>query len=128
MHTPDQALRDRPARIAEAAMHHLARNALRVRNSPVMSDVGAPALIWPSGAMVGFNAIVTVAITPCVGITAGTGKVQIYTPAKDTDGDDGAGNTAVVNWNTTSGTVAVGKHCFVMTAAGFGLTLITWEC
>ncbi len=128
MHTPDQALRDRPARIAEAAMHHLARNALRVRNSPVMSDVGAPALVWPSGVAVGLWAIVTVAITPCVGTTPGTGKVQLYTPAADTDGDDGAGNTVVMNWATTSGTIAVGKHCKVSAVSGFGLGLDWFEC
>ncbi len=141
---PDQAQRDVEGRMSEGQAMALAREAMRVRYLPVMGDTGTPYTnsTYPVGIM---EAIVTTAITPCgTGETWGTGAVRIYyyddevsnTSAQpDTSGDgppdNAVGDTStsqpVKNWYTTSGTIAVGKHCQVYFAAG-GLRLLTWEC
>jgi hypothetical protein len=130
---PDQALRDRPARVAESAMQELAVQCMRVNRLPIMSEWGIP-----NYSMGPFNpglqpAIVTEAITQAASGQLGSGKVQLYYvddgghQQPDPDGDDGAGNTAVSNWWTSSGTIATGVRCFVSPFSNV-VWLIVWQC
>lgn len=63
-------------------------------------------------------AIVTTAITQGSGTTPGSGAVQLYylaTPdATSATADPDSTETPVLNWYTTSGTIAVGKHVWVV--------------
>jgi hypothetical protein len=84
-----------------------------------------------SPVMIAYNAIVTSAISQASGTTFGTGQVQLYyaddqsSSALTQDTDNAA--VPVQNWYTTSGTIATGKHCVVISISG-ALWLLTWEC
>lgn len=136
MFRPDQSFSDREVKLSNVSARQLALQAIRVKGSPVGSDVG-PGTSNNASTMVVYDAIVTTAITPASGTTWGTGKVQLYfcddptsttAAQKDVDGDDGAGNTSVKNWYVSSGTIAVGKHCTVIVGAGGGFRILTWDC
>jgi hypothetical protein len=84
-----------------------------------------------SPVVIGYPAIVTSAISQASGTTFGSGQVQLYYPATPDatllTADADSTTMPVNNWFTTSGTIAAGKHCMVISFGG-SLWLLTWEC
>lgn len=105
MFTPDQSLGDKQAMMTQGAARAIARQATAFSRKSVMGDRGKPTGF--NGQSFGvMDAIVTTPIIAQSGATFGTGMIQLYfydssisTTALQPDptGDDGAGNTAVVN-------------------------------
>jgi hypothetical protein len=126
---PDQALRDRPARVAESAMQELAVQCMRVNRLPIMSEWGIP-----NYSMGPFNpglmpAVTVGSISAGSTSTVGSGTVQLYylddngvpTPDPDGDGNGPVGTTAVSNWWPS--TIPSGAQCAVQ---AFSNTVWIW--
>ncbi len=116
---PGDALSDQSARLRRRDHTQIDRQARRVQvGIPISGDPRpfAGRSNPPVGSLV-IPAIVTQAITACSGTTPGTGQAQLYyldTPdATMATADADNTNVPVLNWYTSSGTIAVGKHCWL---------------
>lgn len=131
---PRYSQSDRVARVSQAFVHLVARQVMRLRREvyPAGSDPRGMGLQYGrSPVVIGYTAVVTGAISPASGTVYGTGTVQVYYPANAGDPSltEDADNPSVPvnNWYTTSGTIAVGKHCMVLSMNG-ALWLLEFDC
>ncbi len=114
--TPSDAFSDRPSRGRRREQLDHDRQTRRVKIALPISGDPRPysGRSTPPYGIGLIPAIVTTAITACSGTTPGTGNAQLYyraTPdATSATADADNASVTVLNWYTSSGTIAVGKH------------------
>jgi hypothetical protein len=132
---PRYSQADQQPELTMATVERLIRAAVRSerewRYARAIGDgshgVGAPSFSLLAG-------VVTTAISQASGTSWGSGNAQFYYQDADPDGsssslsaDPDFTSVVVRNWYTTSGTVAVGKHCWCAAYSG-AMWLMVWEC
>lgn len=126
---------DQPVHLSRAFVAQVARQVTRMmRDIPFPGgDTRGKGSHFGGGSpvMIGYPAVVVTAISQASGTSFGTGNVQLYYPSTpDTSAltaDVDNASVPVRNWYTTSGTIATGKHCAVMSMGG-AMWLLSWDC